>query len=413
MKKLVYLVFFILFLILITAGYSSAKLDISADVGLREEYNDNISLTRTNRKDDFITRVSPSVALNYSQRTLDLSLDYGLNFKFYNRYSDLNETDISDTQTARLQSQFRPFSRVFIDISDIYERVPVDIRRQVAFENVFVNLTDKNVFSISPYVEYPLSPTLVSRFGYRFTDVWYKAENGDDADSHLAFLSLEKRLSSSLTTALKYDYLVQKLQKTEDYDRHQGAVAVTYQVNPDLVFQGEVGEAFFDYPVTDNKTLTFWDASTEYKLREVGDTTIGAGYSSSFYDSVTTGVYKTRRLDLRLKTERYLQITINPYYSVDKYLKTDRRDKITGITIDLSKSFLGEIITSLRGLWERQKFLPENEKVNRYSIGGNLDYRLGRRLTTGVGYIYNTKNSDIDTEDFHNNVIWLQLKFLF
>jgi len=75
----VYLVF-LPSLILITVSSSSAKLDINAAVGLREEYNDNIFLTRTDRKEDFITRVSPSVVLKYSHHFLDLSLDYGLNF---------------------------------------------------------------------------------------------------------------------------------------------------------------------------------------------------------------------------------------------------------------------------------------------------------------------------------------------
>jgi hypothetical protein len=412
MKRIVF-VFCAVVLLLIIADYSAAELDITPGVGLREEYHDNIFLTRTDHKSDFITKIFPSIALKYSLRPLDLSLDYRLDFKFYSRYNNLNETSLGDTQTLRFQSQLRPVSRVFIDVSDVYERVPIDIRRQVAFENMFVNLTDKNIFSISPYVEYPLSPTLLSRFGYRFTDVWYKAEEGNDADSHLAFLSFEKRLSPNLTTALKYDYMVYKTQRTNDYDRHQGSVAITYQKGSDLTFKGEVGEAYFDYSVTDNRTGGFWNVSADYALRAIGGVTLGTGYSSSFYDSVTTGVYKTKRLDLRVKIERYLKLSANPYYSIDKYLEMDRKDKVTGVTINLSKQLSQKMAFSIRGLWERQKFLPEGKKVNRYSAAGSLDYKLSPRLTASIGYTHNNKNSNIDTDDFHSNVVWLQSRFTF
>ena len=171
MKKVIYSGLSAVFFLLTFVSSATAKLDVNASVGLREEYNDNIFLTKTNREDDFITSISPNISLNYALSYLDLSLDYGLNFKFFAHHSELDLTSLTNTQTASLKHQFRPMKGMFIDISDVYRRVPVDIRNQVAFDNVFVNMTDSNIFSVSPNFVYPLSSTLETRFGYRYTNM--------------------------------------------------------------------------------------------------------------------------------------------------------------------------------------------------------------------------------------------------
>ena len=392
---------------------TKGKLNITTGVGLREAYNDNIFLTRTNREDDFITTISPSISFKYSLSSIDLSLDYGLNFTFYSQHSDLNDTSIGETQTLRFQNQIRPFNRVFIDISNVYMRVPIDANRKAAFDNIVVDMTDSNVFSISPYVKYPLSKTLSTRFGYSFTDTWYKSEEANDSNSHSAFLSLEKRFSKKFSTSLNYDYMAQRPEISESYDRHQGSVSATYRINPKFSINGQVGEAYFIYSNTDDIKTSFWNLGTDYTFEITKATTLGVSYGTSFHDSVTSGVYKSRRLDLRLTTGKELQIALNNYYTVDKYFKTGRKDKISGISIDLNKSLSTKISMSLNGLLENQEFLPEGESVVRYSVRNSFSYRLGKRITTSIGYTYNGTNSGTDTLDFHNNIVWLNAHVTF
>jgi hypothetical protein len=390
-----------------------AKLDLNTRIRLREIYNDNIFLTQSNREYDFITIISPSIGLRYYHRSIDLTLDYGLDFKFYSHHNELNETGLKNTQTLRLRSEFRPLNKIFIEISDIYRRVPIDIRRRIAFENIFVDMTDSNVFLISPRFEYPLSRTLNTKFGYRFTDIWYEAEEGNDSDSHLTFFTMERRLTPHLMFFLKYNYLIQKTEFTEDYDRHQGSVSIVYKKDSDITMQSEFGKAFFDYSGIEDKTMNFWYVSTDYRLRFLRKITVGASYDTSFYDSVTEGVYKSRRLAFHLTTGKHLKLNIRSYYTVDKYLEEERKDKVTGIAIDLSRLLTRKIESSIRFLCERQRFLPEDERVHRYSVDSRFEYKFGRRLSGGIGYIYNNKNSDIDVNDFHNNIVWIQANFIY
>ena len=449
MKKIIYSGLSVVFLLLTFVSSATAKLDVNASVGLREEYNDNIFLTKTNREDDFITSISPNISLNYALSYLDLSLDYGLNFKFFAHHSELNLTSLTNTQAASLEHQFRPMKGMFIDISDVYRRVPVDIRNQVAFDNVFVNMTDSNIFSVSPNFVYPLSSTLETRFGYRYTNIWYKVREGNNSESNSAFISILKKLSPSLSTGVNYNFVAVQPKKTEAYDQHQGSVNVMYQRGSDFKVWGEFGRVFINYESDRKIETNFWDVGSDYSLKISENTSLGAGYSTSFaetditgevrqlrfrsyyydpknptviwlldpyytYDrySVSAGATKEERVDIFFRTGQRFRISVNPYYTVVKYLEIDRKDKITGIAANFYHKLSAKINSSIHGVAEKQKFLPENREYSRYSIGLNLDYRLSKHITTGLGYTYNTRKSN-NADEFHNNIAWIQSTFSF
>ena len=447
MKKIIFIGVYVAVFSFSALSSAMAKLDIKPALTLREEYNDNIFLTKTNREDDFITSVSPNIRLNYALSYLDLSLDYGLNFKFFARHSERNLTSLTNTQTASLKHQFRPMKGMFIDISDVYGRVPVDIRNQVAFDNVFVNMTDRNVFSVSPYFVYPLSSTLETRFGYRYTNVWYKVREGNNSESNSAFISILKKLSPSLSTGVNYNFVAVQPKETEAYDQHQGSVNVIYQRGSDFKVWGEFGRVFLNYESDRKIETNFWDVGSDYSLKISESTSLGAGYSTSFsetditgevrqlrfgnfyydpntstwnlpyyytYDrySVSAGATKKERVDIFFRTGQRLRIRVNPYYTVVKYLEIDRKDKITGVAVDFYHKLSAKIDSSIRGVAEKQKFLPENREASRYSIGLNLDYQLSKHITAGLGYTYNTRRSN-NADEFHNNIAWIQSRFTF
>ena len=410
--------FGLLIVILIsTIELSFAKLTVVPGISVKEEYNDNIFLDSSGEEDDFITTVSPEIELEYSpNRLLDLSLDYGLNFRFYSRHSSLNDTSIRETQNIEFQSQLRPFNRVFIDISDVYDRVPVDVRERFAIDNAYFNMTDRNTFSFSPYMILPLTSTISTTIGYGYGNIWHKNKETVDSYTQSAYLRLNKRFSSKINGTLRYDYIAYRPDLSDDepavreYDRHEGSAGIVYRFNPDFEMNGEVGRLWTDFQTGEDAKLTFWNVATDYRF---GSTNIGAGYSYSFDDSATSGAFKRSRVDLNLETGRVLRLLINPYYYNDEYININRKDKTTGVTFDVSRPLSEKISASLNGVLERQKFSPEDEKVYRYSLGSALDYRLSRSITTSIGYRYNSRNSDVDTEDFHNNIAWLQAKLTF
>jgi hypothetical protein len=419
MKRIIYTGIFVIILIFAVTS-SFAKLTITPSLTVKEEYNDNILLTNSDREDDFITTVYPNITIKYSpNKSLDLDLDYGLNFKFYSQHSELNNTSIRETQEMKLKAQIRPLSRIFIDIFDLYRRVPIDLRRKIALENEVVNKTESNTFSVSPYMILSLTSTVSTTVGYGYENIWYKDEEAIDSQSHSAFLTLSKKFSSRMNGTMKYNYLayrpdLQNKQNTADeYDRHDGSLAVAYRILPTLEIRGEIGEARFDFREDKDTKSTFWKIETDYSFEAIEATSIEASYSTFFYNSTTSGIFKRRKIDVYFKTGKTFKLIINPYYSTDRYFDSDREDRVIGGTFNISRPLSKKIAFSLNGELERQKFSPEDERVERYSLGTNLDYRVSRSIITSLGYRYNNRNSDIDTDDFHNNIVWLQAKITF
>ncbi|MEK6529117.1 MAG: TIGR03016 family PEP-CTERM system-associated outer membrane protein [Nitrospirota bacterium] len=448
MKKIVYLISVFAVCLLSAGKPAYAKLEITPSVTVGGEYNDNIYLTETDREDDFITKISPAISLKYAIQPLDLSLDYSLNFKFYGNHSDLNENSIGEMQAVRFINQYRPFKFLFIDLSDIYKRVPVDVRRPVALDNTVVNMTESNTFSVSPYVILPLTSTTSITTGYAYKNKWYKDEESVDFDSHSVFLALNKRFSAKISGALKSDYFAYRPKLTNGYDRYEGSAALRYQISSNFSTWGEIGRAYLDFSDSANEETTFWDAGSEYKLNILGGSFIGVSYSSYFSESegivaqqkylydadvypcdpqdpkcvkigtvpvyttenktTTIGAAKTKTLAFYVTAEQPLKTTVRSYYSVEEELLSAREDEIKGVSVSISKNLSPRMSVSLDSKLENQKFFPGTEKTWLYSIGGGLDYKLSRMITAGIGYRYHDRNSNIDSNDFHNNSFWVK-----
>jgi hypothetical protein len=442
MKKIVY-VTLVMILILSVSSFSFSEVTLVPSISVTERYNDNIFLTASDEEDDFITIISPNIILNYTpSRYLDVSLDYGLNFRFYSRNSDLNDTSLRETQFADFRAQARPLDHFFIDVTDSYKRIPVDVRRKVATDNDSENMTDSNIFTVSPYVEVPLTSTLLSRLGYRYTNAWYKVDEGNDSESHSGYVSLTKRFPFRLNVSLNYEYVAFRPELTTDkYDENNANLAADYRIGPNLQVWGEIGKAFLEFEDSSDEDETLWDVGFEYRLGFWGSASVGAAYSASISEigniltysdasdatddagiesdfvrdrnSVATGVTKTKQVDLYLKVDKDFRITVNPFYRDSEELKTSRVDKITGVSIDVGKPLTTKLSASLDGLWERQRFFPQDAKVYLYSLGTSFDYSLSRSITTELGYRYNKRDSRTNVDDYDNNIVWIEAKLTF
>ena len=396
---------------LIYAPISFAELRLTPSITLREEYNDNIFLTPSNEEDDYITSIHPAVNMTYNIRLLTLSMDYGLNFRFYADHTERNETSLSKTQRARLETTVSPYKDIFfIKVSDEYKRVSIDERRQITLENAFVNMTDSNNFFINPYIEYPLSGTLKARTGYRYTNIWYKEKEGNDVENHTGTVDLEKGLSAKITTSLSYSYLFYRPKKTEDYDKQDVTLGITYQINPDLFLAGNIGETWFDYERRNDQNFTIENLQANYLLTSM--ITLGAGYSESFFDSVISGTYKSKSETGTINYNGRIPLNLTAFHTVKTYTTVDRVDRSSGVTLDSNIPFTitPNISGGVTGGYSKNKFFPEGEDMKRYRVRLSINYDL-KVTTASLGYTFNWTDSDVNSRDFKNNVLWVQARF--
>ena len=197
-------------------------------------------------------------------------------------------------------------------------------------------------------------------------------------------------------------------------------MGASYRVIKGVTVSGEVGKAKYDYKTREDEIHDFWNVglSADRKIKLTGHISLTAGYGTFFSDPNTAGeVAISERINLGLtyKTSGGFELAINPYYITDGFILTDREDEILGIDVNISKPLTSKLTPTIRGLWERHELLDiqvpgasYNERRNNYSVSAGLDYRVGKRITTSVGYAYNYRNSNVDTNDFYNNVAWIQ-----
>jgi hypothetical protein len=435
LKKCIFICFAIL--ILLSAPLSSfAKLSISPSVGIEERYNDNIFLSETDREDDFITTIMPGISVSYEPHTtMKLDLDYNLNLRFYSRHNELDDTSLREAQNIRFHNQYKPFNYFSLDISDVYRRIPIDIRESIAIENPFRNMTETNVVTLSPRITYPLTPTLSGSVGYSFTNVWYSADEGNNSDNHSVSASLIKKFAFNLNTSLEYEFSAYRPDKTEDTDKHQWIARVSYQFSQNGSVWVGGGMAYLEISQNDNLTTSIWDIGTDYTFGIAKGTSLGARYKRSISEttikgeeidrrgeasllgyndkySVTAGITEIQTIDLYFQTGEHYKLYINPSYSINKEINTEREDKITSVSVSLSKALSEKAEASLHGAFSRYDFDPEDAKVYSYTVGGNIDYKLSRGELS-FGYRYNQRDADGVSDEYYNNIVWIAARISF
>ncbi|KAF0221854.1 MAG: hypothetical protein FD174_185 [Geobacteraceae bacterium] len=411
MKKLSAITYLVSVLVIVSffAPVARAEISLTPSISVREEYNDNIFLTPSNEQEDFITNITPSVNLSYKTDLISLFLDYGFTYRYYANNTNLNETSLNRKQRAKIDTKLSPIKDIFfIRILDEYQRVPIDQRRQVSFDNEIVNLTDSNNFLVNPYIEYPLSGSLKANVGYSYQNLWYNSKQGDDAENHTLKAVLSKAFSPKLNASLSYSYLFHRPQKTEVYDKQDVSLGIGYQVTPKLSLSGSVGESRFKYLLREEQSSIVWQAQASYLLTDIF--TLSVGYSESFADSVNQGTYKNKTINGSINYNGQMPTILSLFRNTAEYNSVNREDRSLGATLATSIPVTAALTPRLTGTYTHFDFLPDNDKVNRYSMGFALDYAL-KITTLTAGYTFNLNDSTNNIDDYTNNIVWVQAKF--
>ncbi|RNC67201.1 MAG: TIGR03016 family PEP-CTERM system-associated outer membrane protein [Desulfuromonadales bacterium] len=431
------------FLMLVIATSVRAEFKLTPRISLREEYNDNIFLTSSNKKDDFITSITPSLGIAWKTSFLELSADYGLNFSFYVNNPDQNQSDLTQAQRAKVDTILTLLPEtLFVKIADIYQRVPIDQRGPVAYDNVFVNLTDSNSLTVNPYLEYPITSTFKARLGYTYLNLWYKDSGGDNTQDHTANVGITKQFGERLTVFGDYSYKWHRPEKTFEYDSQTGSVGASLQVTPKLMVSGTVGQTFFKYkPATkqfppqflgyywDGRTIyavyyqppaintapndsssTIWNAQVSYLLTD--RVSLSTTYSQSFANTVDQGTVKNRTVTGSVSYNGKIPVTLSAFATNGTYTQIDREDRSAGATIATRMPLTSAITVKLDGSYTKYQFRPDGEDTNRYSARAGFDYALAF-TTIGFGYTYNLNDSTVDINDYTNNIVFVQANFTY
>ena len=397
----------------------AAEFRVAPGIALRQEYNDNIFLTNQNQQSDFITTISPSLLLDWQTRYVDLALNLGLTYEKYLRHSD--QDDLRPSQGAALNSTWSLYrNSLFLRLADVYQRVAIDESGRGGVDNTLINLTDSNLFTANPYLLLDLMPTLQARVDYRYENLWYEADAGRSAETHLTSLQLTQELTPRLT-ASAYGGLTQYRPKDantglvavgggEEYDRQDLRFDLRWQLTERFSLAGNIGQTKLEYVQRGTTDSTLSGGEANYQIAE--DYVMGAGYQEDISDSVNEGARQGERIYAFLRYADRSSVNLNVFRREDRYLEIDRFDTVYGASLSGDTPLANRKgVTWLLSYSDFDDAIG-NQRYQRYGARVALyhELRLGRM---SLGYTRNQNQSDLDLNDYTNNIIFADLVLRF
>lgn len=393
---------------LLSVSSAIAQFEIHPRLSLTEEYTDNLFLNNSNEQEDWITTIAPGIALTYSARSVELTVDYSLSYKSYQENSSSNSDEFDDIQRANATALFfngRPFT---LSLSETISRETLDESDNSAEYNELVNKSTVYKFVAAPEYRLELTPSFSLVFGYTYGRTDYVEAAGNDSEEHGGTFSLVKELSSNTTVSIDYSYKAHQSDTDADFDQQDYTLNLKHQVGPRLNVTAGAGFSTVEYDDGGDSEDTNWLLGVDYKLSEA--LALNANINQSFSTSATDGLTKSRSAVLGIAyAKSQLMASAELYYDQSDYVLTSREDQSFGsrfdITIPLTKAFS----TSFDAEYEKVSFdsvSAPDEDADRYSLGCSLGYNY-RRFDASLGYKYRLNESDISDNDYTNNVVTL------
>ncbi len=383
-----------------------AAVEITPRFSIAEEYNDNVFLTDTNREDDWITTVEPGIGLLYNQRSLELTLDYSLLYRFYKNNSDEDQDRFRDVQRGALDALFfggRPFT---LSVVGTITRETLDERdRDLEFNDTVDRST---VYRVSATPEYRLriSPTLAAVFGYSLNLVDYAASEGDDYLEHQGRFTIEKNISQALDIWARYQYTDHDNDDDlEDFDRHEASIGGRYQVGARTSLAAMVGRSKVQYDSGQDTESTIWSTDLSYLLTD--SITLAFLYSQDYQVTATDGLSRSREARFTTTfTRPRTGVSAAVFWRELDFDRDERLDESYGATLGVTRQLTQAFSAGADAGYERADNRGPDEQFHRYLFGANLGFEY-RRFLTRLSYRYRLNDSDLSGRDYHNNIVTL------
>jgi hypothetical protein len=408
-----------------------ARFHVTPKISASETYNDNIYLDPSKDEDgDWITVIEPGLLFSWDTANLKVDLDYSLQFRYFGDNSYLNETSFKDVQRGTLTATLFPDKNFTVLAQGDISRVVVDESHRTSDENEFINRATLYHLLINPSYRLRLTSTLAAILGYRFEIATYDQvehakeydyEEPNDYHQHIYSLILEDKLSPRTLLTAGYfftDYHTEENDPgeiNEDFTRHDIALGIEQKVGSRLTVRARGGLVYFDFDESGREDGRTWNLGLNYEVSN--SLTLEAAYTYDYIPSVSRGLSKGEDWSGFIRYSRRLSADLHVYYTKTTYAEGEidnsadyTEDKSTGASLTLSYPLSRHVSANLNTDYTYWKFKPENEKADRYGIGPSIEYNF-KKFNVSLSYFYRVNNSDINENDYRNNIGMLEVSW--
>lgn len=371
------------------------KLKVIPGLNYKLENNDNIFLDPAGEKDDFISTISPSLSLDFTQDQKNyIKLGYNVDVVRYHDFSDTNYEKHSLTGRARYTSPVGWYANAwnyFVDTEDPYGSLnDYNIGEQTARWN--------NTFRFR--TGYRLADKTRMEFSYRnfvqnydaFADEW---QNKLGHEPGLAFFYKFWPKTSAL-----FEYRYQLREYTEQQDLADNDKGIDSNTAQDFSYHKFYVGLQWDATAKINGNLKLG-----YGLKDYDNSTNWLGED---YDDNSTWIAETRlsyQLAPKTRLTSELLREVRDSSSNDGSTEYENTRLGIGVKQTLLRRFTLKANASYTAKdYDADRFGNSRED-DQYRAKLGCDYKIQDWLTAGVAYTYEDRQSNFADEEYTNNII--------
>lgn len=361
-------------------------------VQVREVYDNNIDLARSDRRSDFYTAIEPRVILGLGD--LDerqenfLRLDYSPALYVYAEHSDNNAFQ----QVIRLDAQYR-FQRLVLELSQdiqLLESADISTRNNLDEAANHVNLdvsgrTRVNIFTTILEAAYDLSSKTF--------------------------------LSAALSNTI-YDY-----RRLLDSQSVTGNLYLNYRYSPKLVVGAGVGGGVNRVdPPTPDQTSEQVNARVEYEISGKFALNASGGVEFRQFEGENRGVYTSPVFELGA--------SYRPFDGTRLGLIAQRRTSssavlagqdyaTTNFTLEGRQRLFRRLFLGIAGGYEHSEYfsvlagVEATRRDNYFFLAPSIDVMIARYWSLGIYDLYRKNDTSDDSFSFQDNQIGFRSSFIF
>ena len=443
----------------------ASELTIRPSIAISEEYSDNVNQDRE-KLSEFTTRVKPGLFVGQEARYWDLSLSYGFEYLYYAQGNKKKgdgtfmQDDTKHTVNARGLARLVP-NLLFLEVRNDYRRVDLNLLRssQVpltpdtgpdgqpvqepgveATETEFIESTerdrdssDRNVFSISPFIEFQPTPLSTLRTGYTYTNTWYKEEGIERKHLHEAFLDAGYELTAKLGLDAGYFSAWERVIDPSDSpgqeeeplsgreDRHTVFIGPRYAYAENSSIYTRIGNTWRRSPDWPSDHEPYWSAGLTHAFAAM--TAALMSQVRYTYDPLKE---ESRReiLNTASLTRPYARgsVALTGAYTLLNEPKGTRFSTGAHVTHELTQ----RLTANARLTYSRRKEDKDarqedgaqetfSERINDWRLRLGLTHLLARDFTLDLNYLFidSASNDPLSDDTFRENRVTLEVKKVF
>lgn len=386
-------------------------------LAVNEEYTDNVFETNLNKKSDYITRILPGLALKYKAPLWDWDLNYTFDYRTYAKKSRSDESThlINAKGLLKLVDE-----KLFLEASDTYQRVSLNVTRDTSGETLYFNQSDQNIATVSPYLVLHPTLRLAVKSGYRYINTWYKDPAAISKQDHIAFIDNSYELSPKFFLTGNYTFtreiasgnstLSTGKTVSNDLYRHEAYVGPRYEYADKSFIFAQGGVIITKYDTRQESVNSSWSAGLTHSFDTLtatistdvkySDDPLGVSTLETIYSASLSKTMKRGTLSLQGSYAEFSDTT------TDK-LKTKRYSG--GFTS--SYEVIDSLHASLGLIYEYYSDVLLNGITRKYYVDSGLAYSFGKGLSAGLSYKYvDYSSAQIASDNKRVNRIILEAK---